>query len=142
MIIPDVNLLVYAHDRSSPYHPKAHTWWVSCLSGSDPIGLPWIVLLGFVRIITHPGICANPLSVEEARETAESWFQSRVLRLLPMGSERMGAFFDLLSEAGMGGNLSTDALIAWHARTHSGTVYSNDRDFDRFPGIRWINPLK
>jgi toxin-antitoxin system PIN domain toxin len=141
MILPDVNLLVYAHDRTSPYHTKAREWWLNVLSGTEPIGLPWIVLLGFVRILTHPGICHQPLSVEDAREAAESWFQSPCLRILPMPSEGMDVFFDLLADAGMGGNLSTDAMIAMHARIHSGIIYSNDRDFDRFPGIKWINPL-
>jgi len=50
-------------------------------------------------------------------------------------------FYDLLKEAGMGGNLSTDTLIAIHAREHSAVIYSNDRDFGRFPGIKWANPL-
>jgi len=55
--------------------------------------------------------------------------------------DAVGAFFDLLEQAGGGGNLSTDALIALHAQEHGGTVYSNDRDFGRFAGIRTINPL-
>jgi uncharacterized protein len=72
----------------------------------------------------------------------ESWLSGPNVRLIQVSQRAVGSFFDLLGEAGMGGNLCTDALIALHAREHSATIYSNDRDFDRFPGVKWINPLR
>lgn len=141
MIIPDANLLIYAHDEKSHYHPKAKCWWERSLSGPEAIGLPWVVLLAFVRLVTHTQICANPLSVEQVRSVVDHWKRSENLRLIQLSDTALDTYFDLLSEAGLGGNLSTDAVIALHAREYSATIYSNDRDFDRFSGIRWVNPL-
>ena len=141
MILPDANLLIFAHDSSAPQHATAKAWWESVLSGTEPVGIPWVVVLAFTRLMTHPQICRDPLSVEQVRGIVEKWVACRPVRVIQLSDEALPAFFDLLEAAGMGGNLSTDALIALHAREHSATVYSNDRDFDRFPGIRWINPL-
>ncbi len=141
MILPDANLLIYAHDESAPEHEQARLWWEAALSGKEEIGLAWIVVLAFTRLMTHPNVCLNPVSVEEVRSAVESWIHCPQVRILQLSDHSLAAFFDLLSDAGTGGNLSTDALIALHAREHSATIYSNDRDFDRFKGIKWINPL-
>ena len=91
--------------------------------------------------MTHTQICANPLSVEQVQVLVEQWMQSQNTRIIQLSENALGAYFNLLSDAGLGGNLSTDAMIALHAREYSATIYSNDRDFDRFNGIRCINPL-
>jgi toxin-antitoxin system PIN domain toxin len=141
MIIPDANLLIYAHNSRAQQHRKAKQWWETALSGSEPVGVPWVVVLAFTRIMTHPQICENPLSIQEAREMVEDWTDAPCLRIIQLSDQALPRFFDLLEDAQMGGNLCTDALIALHAREHSATIYSNDRDFDRFPGIKWVNPL-
>jgi toxin-antitoxin system PIN domain toxin len=142
MIIPDANLLIYAHDERSVFHIKARAWWKATLEGDTPVGIPWVVVLAFTRIMTHPQICENPLTGKQAGELILQWLSQPQVRLLQVSEAAIGRFFDLLEQAGSGGNLSTDALIALHAMEQSATVYSNDLDFDRFPGIRWINPLK
>ena len=142
MIIPDTNLLIYAHDESCPRHHEALDWWQRTLAGSQTVGIPWIVMLAFTRLLTSPQICLNPLTTGQVREIVESWLSGPNVRLIQVSQRAVGSFFDLLGEAGMGGNLCTDALIALHAREHSATIYSNDRDFDRFPGVKWINPLR
>lgn len=141
MIIPDANVLIYAHDTLAPEHQQAHAWWFQTLAGSEPIGIPWVVVLAFTRIMTHPQITRQPLSTEQVREVVESWLQSPCVRVIQVSDRALAVFFDLLKDARMGGNLSTDALIAVHAREHSATIYSTDRDFDRFSGIKWVNPL-
>ncbi len=141
MIIPDANLLIYAHDEASPWHAKARRWWEGALSGSEPVGLAWVVVLAFTRLLTHPTICENPLSSAQVRQIVEDWVSFPNVRLLHLTDNALGRFFDLLEEAGTGGNFSTDALIALHALEHSATIVSNDRDFDRFAGVRRINPL-
>lgn len=141
MIIPDANLLVYAYDALNPEHGKARQWWEGALSGNEPIGLPWVVVLAFTRILSHPQVCANPASVPELRKVVLGWASHQHLRIIQLSNEALGTFYDLLEAAGFGGNLTTDAMIALHAREHSATIYTNDRDFDRFPGIRWVNPL-
>lgn len=141
MIIPDANLLIYAHDKASPSHDKARPWWEAALSGAEPVGLPWVVVLAVTRLLTHPSICENPLSPAQVRHIVEQWLSLPHVRIIHLSENALGRFFDLLEEAGTGGNLSTDALIALHALEHSATIASNDRDFDRFSGVKRINPL-
>jgi hypothetical protein len=141
MIIPDANLLIYAHDEASPSHAKARPWWEAALSGTEPVGLPWVVVLAVTRLLTHPNICENPLSPAQVRSIVEHWLGFPHVRIIHLSENALGRFFDLLEEAGTGGNLSTDALIALHALEHSATIASNDRDFDRFSGVKRINPL-
>lgn len=141
MIVPDANVLIFAHDEASPHHARARGWWESALSGAEPVGLPWVVVLAFTRLLTHPQICENPLSIVQVRQIVGEWLAQPHVRLIQVSDQALERFFDLLQEAGGGGNLGTDALIAVHAMEHSATVFSNDRDFDRFAGIRRVNPL-
>jgi toxin-antitoxin system PIN domain toxin len=141
MIIPDANLLIYAHDEASPWHAKARAWWEKVLSGTEPVGIPWVVVLAVTRLLTHPHICENPLIPSQVRSIVENWMSYPQVRLIHLSENALSRFFDLLEEAGSGGNLTTDALIAIHSLEHSATIYSNDRDFDRFSGIKRINPL-
>ncbi len=142
MIVPDANVLIYAHDETSRYHHNARKWWESALGGTEPVGLPWVVVLAFVRLMTHPQVCENPLAVAQVRELVGDWLAQPHVRLIHVSDLAVARFFDLLEEAGGGGNLSTDALIALHAMEHSATVFSNDRDFDRSAGVRRVNPLR
>ncbi|MCC5807020.1 MAG: PIN domain-containing protein [Opitutales bacterium] len=141
MIVPDANLLIYAYDERSAYHRKAKAWWASTLADGVPVGIPWVVILAFTRLTTHPQICENPLSVSEARGIVLGWLEYPHVRVLQLSERAPERFFDLLEEAGSGGNLATDAVIALHAMEHSAKVFSNDRDFDRFSGVRRVNPL-
>lgn len=141
MIIPDANVLIYAHDAASPHHAKARAWWESALSGTEPVGLVWVVVLAFTRLLTHPMLSHNPLSIAEVRAMVDQWMSCPSVRILGVSEQALPRFFDLLEAADGGGNFSTDALIALHAMEHSATVFSNDRDFDRFPGVKRVNPL-
>lgn len=141
MIVPDVNLLIYAHDSSAPQHASARTWWEDALSGTEPVGVPVVVVLAFVRLMTHPTLSENPMSVVQAKGLVEGWLAQSNCRVLPVGDRTVALFLQLLSELGQGGNLSTDAMIAASAKEYGGTVYSSDRDFDRFPDVLWSNPL-
>ncbi len=141
MIVPDTNLLIYAYDTTSPHHERAREWWETALSGGEPIGIPWVVVLAFTRLMTHPTICANPLTVPEARRRVAHWFAQDHVRLLSPLEDTLSRFFDLLESVGVGGNLATGALIAAHAIGHGALIHSNDIDFSRFPGLKWKNPL-
>jgi toxin-antitoxin system PIN domain toxin len=142
VIVPDTNLLIYAYDSKAPAHRRARAWWESVLSGHEPVGLPWIVVLAFVRLMTHPTLSENPMTAAQARERVEEWLACDQVRLLSPESTTLNRFFDLLTATGTAGNLCTDALIAALAEEHGGKVYSNDADFARFPGIIWHNPLR
>jgi uncharacterized protein len=141
MIVPDVNLLIYAYDRKSKVHHAAKRWWEMALSGNELVGIPWVVILGFVRLVTHPVVSENPMTIAQARQAVESWFSVDQVCLLTPGTSTFNDFFDLLQQAGIGGNLCTDAMIAALAIEHGGVIYSTDRDFSRFPKVRWQNPL-
>ena|SRR5215510_87548 len=73
MIVPDANLLIYAYDSTSPSHRAARRWWEDALSGSEPVGIPWIVVLAFVRLISHPTLLEHPLTVREAEGCVRQW---------------------------------------------------------------------
>lgn len=141
MIVPDVNLLVYAYDETAPLHRRARLWWEEVLSGDESVGIPWIVVPAFVRLMTHPTLTENPMTIEQVREAVESWLEVDHAQLLSPSADSIERFFALLEQAGMGGNLSTDAMIGALAQEYGGCVYSNDRDFDRFQAVERRNPL-
>jgi hypothetical protein len=141
ILVPDVNLLVYAYDSRSPWHDRARNWWETSLSDGSAVGIPWVVVLAFTRLMTHPTLSENPMTVEEVHERIDEWLALPQTLLLVPREGTLGHMFDLLGSVGAGGNLSTDALIAAHALEHGGVVCSNDHDFGRFKGVRWINPL-
>ena len=75
MILPDVNLLVHAHNSDSGVHQPARQWWDQCLAGTEGVGLAWIVMLGFIRITTHPRVLVRPLPVADVLDRIESWLR-------------------------------------------------------------------
>jgi toxin-antitoxin system PIN domain toxin len=142
MILPDANLLVYAYDAGSPWHQRAAAWWTSTLNGEETVGLVWLTVLAFVRIVTHTGINDDPMPLAEAKETVEEWEQTGIVEYLHPGPRHRQIVFDLLSRSGLSGNLVNDAHLAAVALEHNGTIHSNDDDFGRFAGLHWVNPMK
>jgi len=141
MIIPDVNMLVYAYDSSSVHHETAAEWWKRCMTGNDEIGLAPVVMFGFARICTNPRIFQTPLTVVEASSRVESWLARPHVRIIESSAEHVRDVLALLRKTGTAGNLTTDAQIAVLASQEKAIIHSNDTDFLRFPGIRWHNPL-
>ena len=141
MIVPDVNLLLYAYDDSSSAHRAASRWWGDCLDGQELVGISTLTILAFVRLSTKPGLFVHPYSTEEAGAVARSWFQSPAADLLDLELLDLEVIVRLLGETGRGGDLTTDAAIAALAIHHGGTVHSADKDFARFAGVPWYNPL-
>jgi toxin-antitoxin system PIN domain toxin len=141
MILPDANLLLYAYDQSSPFHPKAAAWFEHLMSHSSSVILLPAVVFGFVRISTHPRIFTNPLSVAEASAQVRLWLGRRQVRLHEMLADDVEAALALLESAGTAGNLTTDAQIAAVALRLDAEVHTADLDFGRFAGVRFRNPL-
>lgn len=142
MIIPDVNILVYAYDSTSRWHERAREWWQQSLVGSESVGIPAVVIMAFIRLMTHTSLCGNPMAVSRARAIVSSWVAVDGVRVLAPTWETLSLMMELLEETGVGGSLSTDALIAAHALEQRASVLSNDVDFKRFPGVKLHNPLK
>lgn len=141
MIIPDINLLLYACDSTSQFHAKAAVWWKVCMSGEEPVGLPLVVVFGFVRVGTNPRVFKQPMTPAEAAGCVRSWLARPVVHVIESGSDHVDATLKLLENIGTGGNLVTDAQIAAIALEHDAVVHTADTDFMRFAGLRWLNPI-
>ena len=141
MIVPDLNLVVYAHNRDAPHHAAARAWWEGLLNGDEPVAIPWVVVLGFIRLMTHRAVLNTPLSPASSIAHVRAWFaQGNVERLDP-GPQHLDLIDRMLTAIGTAGNLTTDAHLAALAIEHQCELHSNDNDFARFPGLRWRNPL-
>jgi uncharacterized protein len=141
VIVPDVNLLLYAVVSDFPQHKAAHTWWEDTINSVAEIGLTSPAMFGFIRIATNPRVLSPPLAVDAATGYVSAWLcQSNVSHLTP-GPRHVEIAFSLLHSVGTGGNLTTDVQLAALAFEYDADMYSNDADFARFPGLRWHNPL-
>ncbi|HXM69731.1 MAG TPA: type II toxin-antitoxin system VapC family toxin [Thermoanaerobaculia bacterium] len=141
MILPDLNLLIYAYNDDAPEHAPAKTWWESCLSETRPVGLPWAVMLGYVRLITGRVAMVDPFSARDAIGHVRSWLERPQVEILTPGPRHLDLVDSLMRDAQASGNLAMDAHLAALAIEHGAEIHSNDADFSRFPGLRWINPL-
>ena len=142
MIFPDINLLIYAHNIRTPHHIKAIAWWNSCLQGPQGIALAWTVVLGFVRIATHPKVFEHPMPVEGALQRVEEWLSLPHVYLVDPPRTHFSTWSALLKTVGSGGNLTTDAHLAALAIERGFILQTTDADFARFPGLKWNNPLR
>ena len=141
MIVPDVNLLVYAYNQDAREHARARAWWEGLLASSDAVGLPWAVSLGFIRLMTHAAVLVKPLDPRRAVAHVRSWLDQPNVEILDPGPRHLEVLDRLLGELGVAGNLTTDAHLAATAIEHQCELHSNDADFARFSGLRWRNPL-
>lgn len=141
MILPDLNLVVYAYNRDAPHHAAARAWWEELLNNTQPVAVPWVVVLGFVRLMTHRAVLIAPLSPADAIAIVREWFAQPNVERLDPGPQHIDVLDRLLAAVGTAGNLTTDAHLAALAIEHQCELHSNDNDFTRFPGLRWRNPL-
>lgn len=142
MVIPDLNLIIYAHDPHSARHAAALQWWEELLNSGRPVGLAWITILGFVRLSTHPRLVANPMTPQEAIGRVKAWLAVPTVRIVTPGEDHAGYLFDLIESVGVAGNLTTDAHLAALAIEYHAELASSDMDFGRFAGLRWTNPIR
>jgi len=132
---------VYAATREAPAHERAREWLNARLGGPARVGLPWQSILAFVRITTNPRVVERPLEVAAAWSAVETWL-SAPPAWIPTETERhRGTLARLLATSGVYGNRVMDAHLAAIAIDHGLELMSADRDFARFPGVRWSNPL-
>jgi uncharacterized protein len=141
VILVDVNLLIYAVNQDAPLHREAKAWLESILSGEEVLGLSWIVVLAFLRLTTRSGLFTQPLSIEAALDLVQLWLDCEAVRLVHPGPKHAKIFRELLLKSGAGGNLTSDAHLAALAIEHDAELCSADRDFARFSGLRWRDPL-
>ena len=141
MILLDVNLLIYAVNADAPLNKKAKSWLESVLSGHQPIGFAPMVLLAFLRLATRPGLFQRPLPIRTAFNLVASWLEQPPAAIVHPGPRHFQILRQLLLPLGAASNLISDAHLAALAIEHGAELASSDRDFARFPGLRWRNPL-
>ena len=141
MIAVDTNILVYAHRAESPWHEAAK----QCLDDLAETGaewaIPWPCLHEFLAVVTRPGIFDPPTSLENAIAQADEWLEAPTVTTL---AEFPGYWVELrrlLIDGKAVGAMIHDARIAALCIQHDAELWSSDRDFGRFAGLRIRNPL-
>jgi toxin-antitoxin system PIN domain toxin len=141
MRLVDANLLLYAYDPRSTLHTAGREWLESALAGPDLVRFAWLTLWAFLRISTNPRVFEHPLSTGEAESHVSSWLAQPCAGVLDPG-ERHWEILQALTRGGQAsGPLVMDAALAAIAIEHGATLVTTDRDFARFPGLRWEDPL-
>jgi toxin-antitoxin system PIN domain toxin len=141
MILVDANLLLYSEDSLSEHHTAARTWWDAQLSGVGPVCLCWPVLTAFIRIGTNVRLHRRPLTIAEAVERVQSWFEQPCVRIIHPGEQHWTIFQLMLREGKASGTLASDAHLAALAIEHNCVLQSTDMDFARFKNLKWNNPI-
>lgn len=142
MKLPDVNLLLYAVDESSPRFERARPWVEALLGGRETVALPWSVLLAFLRLTTSPRVVAEPFTITEALDVVDGWLRRPNVVVIHPTDRHASILRELLTPLGAGGNLTSDAHLAALAIEHGAELCSADTDFLRFTGLRWSDPLR
>ena len=141
MILVDANILLYAHFSSYREHMLTRSWLDAQLAGATRVGLPWESLLAFTRIATNPRVFPRPQTIEGAWRQVRAWLGCSS-SWIPLPTEYHGAILsELTALPGMNSRLVGHANLATLAMEHGLTLCSSDRDFARFPKLRWFNPL-
>ena len=143
MLLPDVNVLVYAHRRDSiPSHAEYAEWLSGLATGPEPFALSVLALSGFVRITTSDRVFSPPSTIDDVFGFISELVARPTARVVGPGPDHMTIFERLCRDSGAKGKLVADAQHAAIAIEHGCTMVSTDSDFDRFPGLRWRHPLR
>jgi len=138
--LPDANVLLYALDDTSSRHAGAKAWLDATLSGSEEVGLAWVVLLAVLRLTTKPAVFAHPLRPDEAFDIVDEWLAQPCTLIVHPTVRHSALMRGLLAATGSAGNLTTDAHLAALSVEYGAQICSYDADFARFPGVSLINP--
>lgn len=136
----DANVLLYAVDENAAHHRAAGHALDATLSGRETTLLPWVSLLAFLRLATHPAVYERPLEPDQALDVVDAWLLHPSVIAPQPDSRHLGRVRTLLAATGRGGNLVNDAHLAALALQHDAVVLTFDNDFGRFPGVRWERP--
>ncbi|MGH3789824.1 MAG: type II toxin-antitoxin system VapC family toxin [Pseudonocardiaceae bacterium] len=141
MLLPDVNVLVYAFRPDAAEHHRYRSWLDNMVNGDSGYACSDLVLSGFVRVVTHPRIYREPSSLTEALTFARVVRDQPICRPVSPGAQHWSIFTRLCQQAGAKGNLAPDAFLAALAIEAGCEWVTADRDFARFSGLRWRHPL-
>lgn len=137
MKLPDINVLINSINASSPHRKPAVQWLEQGFNSEAGVGFAWLALVGFVRLSTQRAILPIPLTVVQALGLMDDWLQHPRAKILAPTARHADILARLLLVAGAAGNLTNDAHLAALAIEHGATVGTFDRDFNKFPGIKF-----
>lgn len=141
MILPDVNLLIYAYDERAADHDKAKIWLTHVME-NEPVLLTWHTISTFLRIITNPRVSMFPTPLPEAVAIVGSWLSRDNIDIISLDKESWGLYASALLDVNATGNMVMDAHLAALAMSRGATLASRDRDFRKFDGLKSSDPLK
>ena len=141
MRLPDVNVLIYALRDAAPDHDRYRSWLQALIEAEEPFAIADVVLSGFIRVATHPHIFDPPASIDEAFGFADALLESPNAVRVAAGPRHWDLFQSLCREGSARGNLVSDAYMAALVIESGSELITTDRDFARFPGLRWRHPL-
>lgn len=140
MILPDINILIYAYNKAAKQHRKCAVWLEATLNADETICFSWHTIMGFVRIVTTPNMFPNHFTPAAALDIASSMMTAQNAKMLQPGIRHFAILRKLIEQTGISGARISDAHIAALAIEHGATIASADRDFRVFDGIDLINP--
>jgi toxin-antitoxin system PIN domain toxin len=140
-ILVDSNLLIWAHHTQFDQHASARSWWAETMTHTPLVGVPWPTSLAFLRISTHPRALTRPLRIEQAWSVVAGWLERPNVRCPTPTDRHADILRDLLTRGRATGNHTSDAHLAALALEWGLELCSADRDFARYPGLRWRDPL-
>ena len=141
MVLPDVNVLVYAHREGTTDHVRYRDWLTQLVDGREAYGVSELVLSGFLRIVTHPRVFATPSSMTDALRFVQEVTEPEACVRVAPGPRHWELFTQLCLACGARGNLVPDAYLAALAIESGSEWITADRGFARYPGLRWRHPL-
>jgi len=142
VIVVDANLLIYSYDLDSAHHKKSLSWLEELLSGVEAVGLPWQSVSAFLRVITNRRLSGMRVTLEQAVQVVDEWLQQPNVQILVPADQHWSVLRQMILEGRASGPLVSDAEIAAITIEHGAVLHTTDRDFARFPGLRWKNPLR
>jgi toxin-antitoxin system PIN domain toxin len=141
MILVDVNLLLYAYHPRAVQHEASRQWLETVLGGSGLVRFSWLGIWAFLRIATNPRVFEDPLTAAEAWAAVDAWLAQPNAGILEPGERHREILGTLMAEGQATGPTVMDAVVAALAVEHGATLCTTDRDFARFPGLDWTNPI-
>jgi hypothetical protein len=141
VILPDANVLLYAFRSDGPAHAEHREWLLSVVEGDSAYGMSPQVLSSVVRIATHPRVFARPSRLAEALDFCRTLLDQPHCQAVQPGARHWGIFVELCSRAQASGNLAADAWFAALAIESGCELITADRDYARFPALRWRPPF-
>ncbi len=141
MILVDANILIYAYNDGAEQHDQAKQWLEDVFSSNDAVRLSLCSILTFLRLTTQRPVMAHPYSMTEASQIVDAWLDLDNVDVLQPGNRHWQILRNVLVNAQIRGSMVSDAHLAALAIEHGATLYTTDKDFSRFDGLRVVNPL-